>query len=123
LKKKKFSKKIIVLAIIAIFIWSLNFYFLSLPKKSTIIIGENNTQTPTSTTTEAIKQRFISKECTSSSDCSWKITNCCTERTGGYWECINYKTFEPGCPDIVLCPQVLSPKPTTACVCEQGKCV
>jgi hypothetical protein len=38
------------------------------------------------------------------------------------WECINYKTFEPGCPNTILCPQVISPKPTATCTCEQGEC-
>jgi hypothetical protein len=120
--KKKISKKIMILALIAILIWSANFYFLYLPKDPAIAIGDN-IQTSTTTTTEATKQRLVSKDCSSSSDCSWKITNCCPENSGGMWECINYKTFEPACPNTILCPQVVLPKPTTACVCEQGKCI
>lgn len=123
--KNKITKKIIILAVVAALIWCANLYFFVLPKKPIVTIGKNNSQilTFTSTTTEAIKQRFVSKDCSSSSDCSWQITNCCPENAGGSWECINHKTFEPGCPKTILCPQVISPKPTTVCACEQGKCV
>lgn len=115
---------LVALAVIAISIWVANFYFLNLSKKSVVVIDGDTMQTSTTTTTtKVVKPRFVSKDCSSSSDCSWQITNCCFENAGGYWECINYKTFEPGCPNNVLCPQVLSPKPTGDCTCEQGKCV
>ena len=62
--------------------------------------------------------------CTSDSQCEWRITNCCSEQAGAKWECVNTREFkQPECPSIVICPQVLSPKPAQPCVCELGKCV
>lgn len=53
-------------------------------------------------------------------NCQWVITNCCPETAGASWECVDVKTFEkPNCTEIlVLCPQVLSPKPNKSCVYE-----
>lgn len=62
--------------------------------------------------------------CMSDKDCEWVITNCCPANAGAKWECVNKKTFvPPECPKTIICPQVLSPKPEKACVCENGKCV
>jgi len=66
---------------------------------------------------------FVTK-CYFDFDCDWKITNCCPENSGARWECVNLKNFkEPACPSMVICPQVISPKPTSNCVCERGSCV
>ena len=62
--------------------------------------------------------------CYFDTDCAWVITNCCRETAGAKWECVSTKTYKPiDCPDIVICPQVISPKPDSLCVCEQGNCV
>jgi len=62
--------------------------------------------------------------CSSDEDCEWKITNCCPENAGAKWECVNKKTFvPPECPGLIICPQVISPKPAKACVCKNGECV
>lgn len=72
---------------------------------------------------------FISNytsKCFSDSDCEWKITNCCSENAGGYWECVNKRAYKPklDCSKMtVLCAQIISPKPSKLCVCEQGSCV
>ncbi len=61
--------------------------------------------------------------CFFDSECEWVITNCCTERAGANWECINPKDRKPvDCPESVICPQVLSPKPSDGCVCKDGGC-
>lgn len=61
--------------------------------------------------------------CRTNNDCGWEITNCCPETAGGLWECVNLREFEkPKCPVNVLCPQVISPKPSFECACEAGKC-
>jgi len=66
---------------------------------------------------------FVTK-CYLNSDCSWKIINCCPESAGAYWQCVNLKTFEePSCPSVVICPQVISIRPSTNCICENGSCV
>lgn len=61
-------------------------------------------------------------ECVFDFDCGWRATNCCKEEAGATWRCVNLKTFKTNCPDIVICPQVISPKPQTACVCISGEC-
>lgn len=66
---------------------------------------------------------FIAK-CYFDFDCDWRIINCCPETAGAYWKCVNLKTFkEPDCSNIVICPQVVSRKPSLNCVCENGSCV
>lgn len=56
--------------------------------------------------------------------CEWRITNCCPENAGAKWECVDIRKFkEPNCTKLVLCPQVLSPKPNLSCVYENGSCV
>ena len=67
---------------------------------------------------------FYSKktECVFDFECGWRPTNCCTENAGAEWGCENLKTYKANCPDIVICPQVLSPKPQSACVCVNGGC-
>ncbi len=62
--------------------------------------------------------------CFSNDECEWVITNCCPENAGAKWECVNKKSFiEPECQGIIICPQVISPRPQKQCVCENGKCV
>lgn len=57
-------------------------------------------------------------------ECEWQITNCCPENAGAKWECVNKRTFlEPECPEIIICPQVISPKPNKECICENNRCV
>jgi len=65
------------------------------------------------------------KQCYFNSDCDWQIINCCPENAGAFWQCANLKNFtRPDCSSmLVLCPQVISPKPETSCGCEKGNCV
>ncbi len=57
--------------------------------------------------------------------CKWVIVNCCPENAGAKWECVNIKEFvKPNCSEYyVLCPQIVSPKPSKECVFENGRCV
>lgn len=73
---------------------------------------------------EIISVALLTGKCYRDSDCAWVITNCCSETAGAKWECVNTKTYEPvECPQSVLCPQVISPKPEKGCVCVDGECV
>jgi len=111
----------LLLAIVAVNVY---FYFNYRGGRIEVILGPGNIMpSETTTTTEKVPARFIEKRCDASSDCSWQSTNCCSENAGAKWECINGKTFQPGCPKNILCPQYLSPKPTSLCACEQGTCV
>jgi len=66
----------------------------------------------------------VTSSCYMDLDCNWVITNCCPESSGAKWECVNMKEFKPkDCPEHVICPQVISPKPSLGCVCKEGKCV
>jgi len=61
--------------------------------------------------------------CFTDYDCKWEIVNCCPETAGAQWKCVNLREFkEPSCPYTVLCPQIISPKPSFECACVQGKC-
>ena len=60
--------------------------------------------------------------CTNDTECSWEITNCCTETAGAKWECINEKNEQMGCPKTVICPEVISPRPNSTCGCVRGMC-
>ena len=56
--------------------------------------------------------------------CEWKITNCCSENAGAEWKCVNVEDFSPStCAGLILCPQVISPKPSLNCVNVNGVCV
>jgi len=65
-----------------------------------------------------------SVNCTNNADCDWVLTNCCKETAGGLWDCVNLKNYKaPECQENVICPQVLSPRPLTSCMCKDGGCV
>lgn len=113
-----------IFLVIAIIAANAYFYFNYGGESTEVILGPGNVlPTETTTTTEKVQPRFIEKRCDVSGDCSWQSMNCCPENAGAKWECINGKTFQPGCPKNILCPQVVVPKPTSACVCELGTCI
>ena len=61
---------------------------------------------------------------TAQQKCEWKITNCCQENAGAEWSCVKLEDFrEPSCTGLILCPQVISPKPSLNCVNVNGVCV
>ena len=55
-------------------------------------------------------------------ECGWVSTNSCPENAGANWECVNEKETELDRPDDVVCPQVISPKPTSSCKSVEGVC-
>lgn len=78
--------------------------------------------TTTTTTLVQPKTPVIVRTCTADLDCDWLSTNCCTETAGANWECIS-KQSDVTCTGVhVICPQVISPKPTAPCVCIHGTC-
>ncbi len=60
-------------------------------------------------------------EC-SQGECGWVSTNCCPENAGANWECVNKEKTNIDCDEDVMCPQVISPKPTSSCKCIDGGC-
>jgi hypothetical protein len=61
--------------------------------------------------------------CSSDSECSWMIVNCCPEVAGAMWECVDLNYYKKAdCPKTVICPQVISLKPSKDCICKNGSC-
>ncbi len=60
--------------------------------------------------------------CDEDADCRWVSTNCCPENEGANWECVNEEETELDCPENTICPQVISPRPTSPCECIEGDC-
>ncbi len=118
-----FRKFHMFLIVLVIMIFAINIYFMSQNEKQTIYILGKETDTikieePVTTKPDLIQ---ISTKCNSDSDCSWQITNCCTENAGGHWQCISQES-QIECNELRLCPQVVSPKPEASCSCVQGSC-
>ena len=63
----------------------------------------------------------VVREC-SQGECGWVSTNCCPENAGANWECVNKEKTNINCDEDVMCPQVISPKPTSGCDCLEGVC-
>lgn len=121
-----FRKLHIVLIIAVVIILGINFYFMSQVKneKETIYIPGKQTdaikiEEPVTNKPNLIE---ISTKCKTDFDCSWQITNCCPENAGGHWQCISQES-KIECNELLLCPQVISPKPEQSCSCIQGSCV
>jgi len=93
-----------------------NFYY---PTTETTI---RPTITLITTTTIPIHTPEKIRTCVQDSDCAWLSTNCCPETAGANWECINRKSNVSCSGFIVICPQVISPKPSLPCKCLNGVC-
>lgn len=119
MKKKMFY----ILVFLVILVWGTNLYFYFELQRPSIIYIKGPDETTTTTTLRENVTIIVSKFCNLSSDCSWQSTNCCPESAGAYWQCINLNESTIKCMGNILCPQFISPKPTTNCSCEGGKCV
>ncbi len=64
----------------------------------------------------------IITSCEKDSECEWVSINCCPENAGAEWKCVNKQETEIKCPDNIVCPQVVSPKPEEPCSCIEGEC-
>jgi len=80
------------------------------------------TTTTTPTTTILIHTPEIIRSCIADTDCTWLSTNCCPETAGANWECINRRSNVTCSGFLVVCPQVISPKPSLLCECIDGIC-
>jgi hypothetical protein len=126
-ERKKLLKKIniVLLVIIAIIIAFNLVKFYNIKKTSNIsnlIIINPVGEIPNLTNTQpSCKPTKIINTCSSDSDCSWMITNCCGENSGATWECLNKNSYISCC-EIILCPQIPSPKPIDDCVCVNNIC-
>lgn len=124
-KRKRMIKKWhIVLLVALVFIIGINIYFTAQSEPQIIYIPGKKTATieivePVTNKSNLIE---ISTKCSTDLDCSWQITNCCTENAGGDWRCISKESVIE-CNKLFLCPQFVSPKPETSCSCLQGSCV
>lgn len=54
--------------------------------------------------------------------CEWRIVNCCPENAGAEWKCVKKSSKAPSCEDLILCAQVISPKPSVGCENVKGAC-
>ncbi len=117
-------KRTILVALIVIgVIMVTSFYWMSLYKdKTEIDFPEYSAELPKIENESKSNVIILSDACSSNSECSWQITNCCSENAGGSWKCISSKQSKIECNELTLCPQVLSPKPTTECLCNNGRC-
>jgi hypothetical protein len=68
------------------------------------------------------EDKKVVEDCERDSECGWVSTNCCPENAGANWECVNKEETDLECDEDVVCPQVVSPKPTTSCQCDDGEC-
>ena len=127
MKKKSNLNKLNVFLLIILFasvIFSIYLFFQYQNARNEIIFikGLNESINYSENNTNCMPTKIL-YNCTTDSDCVWMSTNCCSENSGAYWECVNKKSYIDCCSKLVLCPQVLSPKPKTPCKCIGGKCV
>jgi len=85
------------------------------------IVGTTTTTTAPSTTIPVHTPEII-RSCTFDTDCEWLSTNCCPETAGANWECINKRSNVTCSGFKVICPQIISPKPSLSCKCIEGVC-
>ncbi|MGM0439047.1 MAG: peptidoglycan-binding protein [Patescibacteria group bacterium] len=64
----------------------------------------------------------LNEKCEVDDQCEWVSTNCCPENAGANWECLNSEEVDLECEGDEMCPQVISPKPSTPCECEDEEC-
>jgi len=124
LKKKKLNLKLLALLAILLLAAALEAFFIltNRPKEMIIIMPVNETKPQLTPTNESYRPTEIIENCTEDSDCEWLSTNCCPENAGAYWQCINRKSYIDCKSKLILCPQVISPKPSAACKCIGGIC-
>jgi len=97
--------------------------FFSSHQEKEIIIVEPNISLPTVNKTQPVyPPTKIIEACSSNADCSWLITNCCSENAGAHWECLNKETYIDCKSRETLCIQVISPKPSSSCSCVNNVC-
>jgi|TARA_Y100000310_G_C20115173_1_gene548948 hypothetical protein len=73
---------------------------------------------------------YYNTTCTTNNDCEWFSTNCCSENSGAYWECMNPEFFDKECIDNngfthlpgKGCYTFISKKPENECKCINGFC-
>jgi hypothetical protein len=108
----------VILIVIVVVIVAFNVYMGMLGNN--VVIVWNNTTTTTTTTT--YMPTNVTYECETDADCAWTSTNCCTENAGANWECVNKESYVNCQSNQVLCPQVISPRPSQVCSCISGRC-
>ncbi|TAL48154.1 hypothetical protein EPN87_01245 [archaeon] len=118
MKRKRNVKPNVVLIIAIIVIAAFNVYMAF--SYNSVAIVWNNTASNTTTT---YRQTNITSSCTTDADCAWTSTNCCSETAGAHWECVSKSSYVDCQSKQVLCPQVISPKPSQSCSCTSGRCV
>lgn len=65
-------------------------------------------------------------DCVSDADCGWVSVNCCSEKEGANWYCINKKMEDYLCEyrsPHGLCNEGVFHKPSSSCTCQENKCV
>jgi hypothetical protein len=118
---QKMKKKLLILIFLMFLVWGINLYLHLQSQRKNIIYIPGSFPTTTTTAIQDVKI-IISKKCNSDLDCSWQITNCCPEKAGAHWQCINANESVIKCIGNILCPQFISLKPNANCSCKQGEC-
>jgi hypothetical protein len=111
------------LIIVILFVLSFNIYMKFCSNEKEEEIPNESTSTTSTTQTTTYYPTKIIATCIFNWDCEWKSTNCCTENAGAYWQCINKESYIDCLSKQILCPQVISPKPSASCVCENWSCI
>ena len=109
-------KQTVALIVILVAVLAFNIYMYSL--KDSFVI----TYPTATTTTTTYPPTKIIYDCTQDSDCVWGSINCCGENAGASWSCVNKQSYVDCQSRQVLCPQVISQKPTGACSCVSNRC-
>lgn len=122
--RKILSVFCLVLILIGLLAVSYFLFFINLSKEQVSII------IPSLENVEISKERekgrtiiHIDYSCSSDEECYLTSTNCCPESAGAVWECIGKKSVIECNVEGVLCPQVISPKPSVNCRCVNGFCI
>ena len=117
-KKIKFAIVFLLSVLVGLIVY-IKIFYKPLPS-NVVIIGINQTRP----IPKAVKYKptKIVVNCTTDADCVWMSTNCCPEKAGAYWQCLNKQSYIDCKSKLVLCPQVISPKPKQPCKCIGGRC-
>lgn len=114
--------KILILFVLMLLVIFLNIYLYSSSKKENFVyisnLGSINITRENSTFGESI----ILRNCSKDEDCSWMITNCCSENSGAKWECLNKNSHIDCQSKLVLCANFSSPMPKVDCKCINNFC-
>ena len=117
--KKKHQINILVLLLVS----GIFLFILSYRANERVVLVQGLNESKKLNLNKTYNHTLIISSCKYDSDCSWISVNCCPADSGAKWECINKNSYIDCKSKMVLCPQVISPKPKIPCKCIEGECV